>query len=686
MSVLLDINGTEYAYPEVNDQAWGADATDWAVAVTNGMLQKAGGLFILLDDVDFGTSFGLISKYYTSRTANAADAGQVRLAQADTIDWRNAANDGNLALSVSADVLTFNGVPVGNFVSVSDTATIDLTLAAGVLSADVKALSITNALVSASAAIAVSKLAALTVSRAVVTDGSGFISAATTTATEIGYVNGVTSAIQTQLNAKQATGNYITALTGDGTASGPGSAAFTLATVNSNTGSFGSSTAIPSITVNGKGLITAASTNAVIAPAGTLTGTTLASNVVTSSLTSVGTIATGVWNGTTIALANGGTGQTTKQPAFDALSPLSTKGDIAVFSTVGTRLGVGADGTVLTAASGQATGLTWTSPLTNPMNAVGDIIIGGSAGAATKLGIGTTGQFLTVVSGSPAWTGPNLRPQVQTFTSSSGTYNQTYAFTITSGNATAAATYTNNGVTFTVVTTVASATLVYMTGANVPAASGTLTKATGTGDATLTFSSFKKPLYLKVFVTAGGGGGGGSGSTDGTAATAGSSSTFGSSLLTATGGALGARGNVGGTGGSFTVAAPAIDAGSVNGGSGGGGAGGPTTANGSTPAGASGGGSFWGGSGGGGTAGGSGNNGSTNTGGGGGGGGCNNANAVSSGAGGGAGGTAIAIIENPSVTYAWVVGANGTGQAAGTNGRAGGDGAAGKIVVEEHYQ
>ena len=54
-------------------------------------------------------------------------------------------------------------------------------------------------------AIAVNKIAAITASRAVVSDGSGFISAATTTATEIGYVNGVTSAIQTQLNAKQAT-------------------------------------------------------------------------------------------------------------------------------------------------------------------------------------------------------------------------------------------------------------------------------------------------------------------------------------------------------------------------------------------------------------------------------------------------------------------------------------------------
>lgn len=45
----------------------------------------------------------------------------------------------------------------------------------------------------------------------------------------------------------------------------------------------------------------------VTAAAGTLTGTTLNSTVVTSSLTSVGTITTGVWNGTKIGLAYGGT-------------------------------------------------------------------------------------------------------------------------------------------------------------------------------------------------------------------------------------------------------------------------------------------------------------------------------------------------------------------------------------------
>lgn len=100
----------------------------------------------------------------------------------------------------------------------------------------------------------------------------------------------------------------ITALTGDATATGPGSAALTLATVNGNVGSFGSSTAIPSFTVNAKGLMTAASTNAVVAPAGTLSGTTLNATVVSSSLTSVGTISSGTWNGTSINPTYGGTG------------------------------------------------------------------------------------------------------------------------------------------------------------------------------------------------------------------------------------------------------------------------------------------------------------------------------------------------------------------------------------------
>jgi hypothetical protein len=64
---------------------------------------------------------------------------------------------------------------------------------------------IVNADISASAAIALTKLAAVTASKAIVSDGSGILTASSVTATELGYVSGVTSALQTQLNGKQAT-------------------------------------------------------------------------------------------------------------------------------------------------------------------------------------------------------------------------------------------------------------------------------------------------------------------------------------------------------------------------------------------------------------------------------------------------------------------------------------------------
>lgn len=68
----------------------------------------------------------------------------------------------------------------------------------------------------------------LTASRAVESNGSGKLAASSVTSTELGYLSGVTSAVQTQLNSKQVSGNYITALTGDVSASGPGSVAATI--------------------------------------------------------------------------------------------------------------------------------------------------------------------------------------------------------------------------------------------------------------------------------------------------------------------------------------------------------------------------------------------------------------------------------------------------------------------------
>ena len=57
-----------------------------------------------------------------------------------------------------------------------------------------------NADIKAAAAIAFSKMANLTVSRLLVSDGSGDVSVSAVTSTEAGYLDGVTSAIQTQID------------------------------------------------------------------------------------------------------------------------------------------------------------------------------------------------------------------------------------------------------------------------------------------------------------------------------------------------------------------------------------------------------------------------------------------------------------------------------------------------------
>jgi hypothetical protein len=62
----------------------------------------------------------------------------------------------------------------------------------------------------------------------------------------------------------------------------------------------------------------------------------------------------------TVPVSKGGTGQTTKTAAFDALAPNTTKGDVTVFNgTNNVRLPAGTDTYVLTADSSQASGLKW---------------------------------------------------------------------------------------------------------------------------------------------------------------------------------------------------------------------------------------------------------------------------------------------------------------------------------------
>lgn len=235
MATPLVINGVTYQYPQQFDKNWGPVATNWASAVTTGMLQKAGGSFPLTAEVDFGSSFGVKLKSIKSAESNIAATGFLRLGNASPgIVWRNALNNADLPLTVNAsNQLTFNGVSIGATTSLTDghilvgdvsnqPADVAMSGDIAITNAGVTSIGagkIVDSQINASADIALSKLAAVsayqwltgnaggvlggtsvTASRAVATDANGLPVASATTATELGYVSGVGSAIQTQIN------------------------------------------------------------------------------------------------------------------------------------------------------------------------------------------------------------------------------------------------------------------------------------------------------------------------------------------------------------------------------------------------------------------------------------------------------------------------------------------------------
>lgn len=217
-------------------------------------------------------------------------------------------------------------------------------------------------------------------------------------------------------NGKQASGNYITALTGDVTASGPGSTAATLATVNGNVGSFTNA----SITVNGKGLITAASngtapvTSISVASANGLAGSssggatpalTISTTVTSNVLKGNGTAISGAVNGTDYTLLT-----TTNCSSGSAVTNLTASGDVTcgnAFSTTSADAYINASSTIAhpgglgtnlsTGGLIQWDGSKWVAVATSSLGFSGT----GGSGTVTTL---TAGTNITFSSGSTCTT------------------------------------------------------------------------------------------------------------------------------------------------------------------------------------------------------------------------------------------------------------------------------------------
>ncbi len=308
------------------------------------------------------------------------------------------------------------------------------------------------------------------------------ISAATTSA-----AGSMSAADKTKLDGIAANANNYTHPSGDGnlhvTATGTTNSGKVL-TAGATAGSLSwtSIPAAPVTSVAGKtGAVTLVNSDVGL---GNVENTALSTWAGSSNITTLGTIATGTWNGTTISLAKGGTGATTKTAAFDALSPMTTQGDIVYggASGTGTRLAKGTANQVLTMNSG-ATAPQWSNPTTGTVTGVtGTAPIVSSGGTAPVISI--TAATASVAGSMSAADKAELDAATNANTAStivardaSGNFSAGTITAALTGNATTATTSTN-------IAGGAAGSIPYQTAANV-----TSLLAKGTAGQVLTMNS-----------------------------------------------------------------------------------------------------------------------------------------------------------------------------------------------------